>query len=480
MLNFGRLLAIGVVFFISAGVRAQTIDSMMNVYAENFPQEKIHIHFDKTVYNPGETIWFKAYLFTGADPSVISRNFFAEIFDADGNLLQRKTAPVMESSAAGSFDLPSTFAGKFLLFRAYTTYMMNFDTAFYFNRDIRILQPKTDSTISNGISGTSHIQFFPEGGDLIAGVDNFIAFAATDDHGLPVNVKGKIRDASGKDILDFSSVHDGMGKFQLSPDKADQFTAWWKDSTGIEQKTELPAVKRTGVGIKAYVSNKKVYFSVSRSPDSIPELLHLTIIAHMHQHLVYKAKINLEEINMSGGFIPVEQLPTGVLQITVFNVTNIPVAERVVFINNHEYTFPVSLNQLSKGVTRRGRNVIDVDVPDTLKSNLSIAITDAEADGESINDPGIYSTLLLAGDVRGYIHHPGYYFSRINDTVSQHLDLVMLTHGWRRFKWDQLAQKKLPQIKFPEQNYLSVRVEVLGVIPSRISKEESIDRKSVV
>ena len=73
----------------------------MNIYANNFPQEKIHIHFDKKVYNAGETIWFKAYIFTGADPSISSKNFYAELSDPDGNILQRKVYPVLESTTAG-------------------------------------------------------------------------------------------------------------------------------------------------------------------------------------------------------------------------------------------------------------------------------------------------------------------------------------------------------------------------------------------
>src|ERR1700733_10828395 len=82
---------------------AQKIDSMMKVYADNFPQEKLYVQFDKSIYNSGETIWFKAYLFSGSDPSSISKNFYAELSDADGNILQKKTAPIYEATSAGSF-----------------------------------------------------------------------------------------------------------------------------------------------------------------------------------------------------------------------------------------------------------------------------------------------------------------------------------------------------------------------------------------
>ena len=89
----------------------QMIDSMMKVYAERFPQEKVYLQFDKKAYNPGERIWYKAYLFTGFDPSPYSKNFYAELYDAYGNLILRNTAPIVESTAAGSFDLPPSFEG---------------------------------------------------------------------------------------------------------------------------------------------------------------------------------------------------------------------------------------------------------------------------------------------------------------------------------------------------------------------------------
>src|SRR6202043_1454053 len=101
--------------------------------------------------------------------------------------------------------------------------------------------------------------------------------------------------------------------------------------------------------------------------------------------------------------------------------------------------------------------------------------TDADADGIKENEDKIISRLLLTGDIKGFVYNPYYYFSQTTDSSAQYLDLVMLTHGWRRFKWDQLARGKLPVIKFPEQNYLALKVEVLGVDASKISREESLN-----
>jgi hypothetical protein len=476
MNNFRFIRAAGpvaLIFLFPMLLRAQQIDSMMNVYANNYPQEKIHVHFDKKIYGPGETIWYKAYIFAGADLSPYSKNFYTELSDADGNILQRKVAPVTESTASGNFDLPKTTRGGHLHFRAYTTWMTNFDTAFFFEKDIRIY----DKNDSGGvvIARQARLQFFPEGGDLVAGVECMVAFKSNDQFGIPVPVKGSIQDGSGKELFAFSSEHDGMGKFLLTPEKGDSLFAMWNDEKGIGHRTPLPEVKQVGAVLRCMPGNQKVLFSVARSADGGPQYKHLTIIGHMHQHLIYKAKINLEDNFMSGGTIPTSQLPSGVLQITVFDDAGLPVSERVVFVQNHDYTFSPILAVLTKNVNRRGKNILQVEVPDTLTANLSLSVTDAGADGEFPTDDNIISRLLLTGDLKGYVHDPYYYFSNESDSVTMHLDLVMMTHGWRRFKWEALTKGKLPVIKNQEQDFLSLKVEVLGVDPYKISKDETLN-----
>jgi hypothetical protein len=475
MKQFRILLETLLVALAPIALHAQKLDSMMSIYADNYPQEKVYVHFDKSVYNPGETIWFKAYVFTGAELSQSSKNFYTEISDAEGNIIQRKTAPLIESTASGSFNIPAGIKNNRLHFRAYTTWMLNFDTAFIFEKEIPVLNVARDSAIVQKPSTERYLQFFPESGDMVAGLESNIAFKASDHFGMPIDIKGVIKGADGKEILEFNTLHDGLGKFILSPDKTDVFTAYWKDDLGVEHKTELPPVKPAGVVIKLVAVDKRVFFSVARSAIDSNLYQHLTIIGHMHQHLVYKAKLNLDESFMSGGTIPVGQLPSGILQVTVFNSNDQPVAERVVFVNNHDYEFSAHLIVTSKNMVKRGRNEIEISVPDTLHTDFSIAITDAESDGDKLNDDNIISRLLLTGDIKGYVHNPYYYFSNNSDSVAQHLDLVMLTHGWRRFKWDQLVLGKTPQIKFPDQYYISTKAEVLGVDPSHIAKDESLN-----
>ncbi len=431
------------------------------------------MQFDKKAYNPGDRIWYKAYLFTGFDPSPFSKNFYAELYDAYGNLILRNTEPIIESTAIGNFDLPSSFDGTRIHIRAYTSWMLNFDTSFIYTKDLRIIGSLQDSSTHMIPSATS-LHFFPEGGELVAGIENNIAFRANDSFDLPRKVSGVLYDQSGKALLNFNSAHDGMGNFILIPDKTDVFYAVWKDEKGTEHKTDLPPVRSSGIVLRVLNSKQKLIFNVARPPESLA-YQQVVIIAHMNQQIVYKAIINLKENTISGGNIPTQQLPTGILELTVFDVNELPLAERVCFINNNNYSFDGKLTMSAKSLQKRGRNVVDVDITDTFKSKLAVAITDAEVDGNRPWDDNIISSLLLTGDLHGYVKDPYYYFQNNSDSLIRQLDLVMLTHGWRRFKWENLVNGKLPVIKHPIENYLSINAEVLGVPSSRISKDESLN-----
>jgi hypothetical protein len=463
---------IALIFLFPLVVSAQKIDSMMAVYASNYPQEKVYVQFDKNLYNPGETIYFKAYVFSGNLPSSLCKNFYTELMDADGNILQRKIAPLYEATAAGSYDIPANLKANHLHFRAYTVWMMNFDTAFMYEKDLRIINKTADTAKTTAAAQNRYLQFFPEGGDLIAGLENEVAFKANDQYGNPINIKGVLKDATGKSIAEFSPTHDGMGKFLLSPDKTDVFTAEWTDDLGNAHKTDLPLVKNSGVVLRLLPGNKKVFFSISRSEENKEAISHLVIIAHMHQYAVYRAKLNLQDNFMSGGTIPTGQLPSGVLQVTIFNENNQPVAERVIFVNNKDYELAPSIITTDKSVTRRGRNELEIVIPDTIRSNFSISVTDAIADGNKPYDDNIVSRLLLTGDIKGQVHDPYYYFMNSSDSLVNQLDLVMLTHGWRRFKWEDLAKGKEPTIKYHDQDFISAKVDVYGVDAAHIARNE--------
>ena len=451
--------------FICLGLKGytQVVDSMMGVLANQYPQQKVYVHFDKSVYRPGETIWFKAYLFAGFEPSNFSKNFFAELIDQNGTVLQRKVYPMVEASAAGNFDLLPTQNNN-VFFRAYTSWMLNSDTAFIFKRNITIVSAEANKAKQLPDVLVTQLKLFPESGDLVNEVESVVAFMATNSKGKPVKVTGDIKNSTGETITSFKAQHDGMGTFLLQPKLNETYTAFYTDEFGKQGSVALPAAKANGVVLQMNSSGNKKVFIVKRGA-SAEGLETVNIVAHMAQQIIYKAKVPLKETIVNSGAIPASALPTGILQVTVFSDRWEPLAERIVFVNNDNYKFEASLTTPITSFSKRGKNIFEINVEDTLLANMSISITDAEI-GRTSTEDNIISGLLLSGDIKGAIYNPTYYFANNADSTVKNLDLVMLTHGWRRFNWQNISRPRKPFIKYPADQPLSLIAKVFGVNPS--------------
>ena len=173
-------------------------------YNSMFTQEKVYLHFDNTGYFMGETIWFKAYVVNPMSnrPNIISRVLYVELLSPEGRILQSHKLKIENGQCAGQLSLKDLLHAGFYEVRAYTALMLNWPDAPIFSRvfpifnapeiegkemykdpfmtptpqserqpEMRIKQPKAEKL---------NIQFFPEGGNLVQGVANQVAFKATD------------------------------------------------------------------------------------------------------------------------------------------------------------------------------------------------------------------------------------------------------------------------------------------------------------
>jgi hypothetical protein len=465
-INFSLLMLISGFFSV---VHAQ-YDSVLNILDTKYPQEKLYLHFDRPYYNPGETIWFKAYIFSANLPSLISKTVYADLVDEKGNIIERKIAPSVMSSAAAAFDLPTNITSSTVYVRAYTDWMLNFDSSFIYTKAIPVIQEKPAA--AKKTVPKNFLQFFPEGGDLVQDVESRVAFKATDVHGLPYNVNGDIVDSKGKSITKFSSMHDGMGFFSIKPDGKEQYKASWKDAAGKTQQTTLPAAKKEGFVLTVTQDASDIKFLVSRPEGEIPAGAAVTIVGQMQQQLVYMAKANVSKGPTVRGAIPVEKVPAGILQLTIFSADKKPLAERIVFVNRQDFYFITDLNSPLKSFEKRKKNVIQVDVPDTIRTNLSVSITDAGINPRLEGEDDIFSSVLLTTDIKGYVHRPAYYFSNESDSVRNHLDLVMMTNGWRRFKWTDALAGKFPKTSYLPADYLTLNGKVNGLSRTDLVNKE--------
>jgi hypothetical protein len=352
---FIRLTATVLSVFILQYCTAQQIDSMMSIYDEQFPHEKIHIHFDKAAYNQEETIWYKVYLLSGSDLSGISKNIYVEWYDTTGKIIKQTVAPVYQASAKGAFELPTGYSGNFIHVKAFTRWMLNDDPAFSYERDIPVNTGAVPPVAKTPVPFQTRVELFPEGGFIVRGIPSRVAFKASNQFGNPVLVKALLLNDKNK-VLDTLKVqHDGMGMFTLASKEGENYKVNWTDASGKTGTTPVEITKTKGASMRVTTTNEKALIRVERTADAGDNFKQLNLLVHMNQTLFFKAVMKRADTVS----IPIDALPTGILQFSLFTADWIPVAERIIFVNNHLHQINAKISPPLVCLEKRGRNVID-------------------------------------------------------------------------------------------------------------------------
>ncbi|HVI47764.1 MAG TPA: MG2 domain-containing protein [Chitinophaga sp.] len=429
----------------------------LQIFNTRYPQEKVYLHLDKDYYAAGETIWFKGYVTIQGLPSIQATNLYVELLDKNNNIVQKKLFGIANAGAPGFFELPETQKAGVYQLRAYTAWMLNFDPAFSYSRTIEIFDPSKKTSIpSDSTAQDFSVQFFPEGGNLIAGAANNVAFKAIDNNGYPIEITGIVKDGKGATEATIKTIHDGMGTFEVTPNgPQDALQAVIKSAKGQSKTFTLPAAQATGATLKLYNKGARIFYQAVPANASDSSMNDMVVLAQMNNQLVYKASLNAGEGRISG-FVPVDKLPSGILQVTLFGKNGLPLAERIAFVRRSDL---LQMDVLESNVSKefRKKSTVVLRLPDTLQSSISVAITDADAVPVDKNAANIVSTMLLTSDIKGYVYNPNWYFRNEDPATLQALDLVMMTNGWRRFSWEKIANNQFPEVKYPYEQGLIVK-----------------------
>ena len=447
-------------FIIQLGF-AQQIDSVMSVYDESFPTEKIHIHFDKSVYNREETIFYKVYILSGNELTTLSKNVYVEWYDTTGRMIKQTVAPLYQSTAKGSFELSADYEGNFIHVKAYTRWMLNDDPAFAYDKELTVNNASVNPT-KKPVLFRTNVAIFPEGGFLVQGLTSRVAFKATNQFGTPVLIKGFLVNDKNKIIDTLQVKHDGMGVFSITCKPEEKYALNWSDENGRSGTTPVVITKTQGAVLSVTTTNDKALVRVERTANNTDNFKLMNILVHMNQKLYFKATLKSPDKIVQQAAIPIDEMPTGILQFSLFTSDWIPIAERIIFVNNRQHEFTAKLTTPLISLEKRGKNVLEIFVADTAFANMSVSVTDASITAPDANS--IYADLVLSSDIKGKIYNPAYYLTSDADSVTANLDLVMMTNGWRRFDWDKIKAGVLPTLKYPkETDFLKLTGKVFGM-----------------
>jgi len=543
-------------------VGINTIINKTNKVLNDYPAEKIYLHFDKPYYAVADTVWFKAYITENQNLlSGLSKIVYVDVINQRDSLIQTLKLPVVGGMANGNFPLDQTNykQGNYHI-RAYTLWMLNFDNPAYFNKtfyvgeaidkevkthitykntstdklekiDARIQfkdannkpyanknvnwQVVTSYTViakgrgttdANGyltiamsanqkaeyqlqkgelitsinttdkdiISSTFQLknaivnkdfQFFPEGGNLVAGLTNKIAFKAIKSDGLGINAKGTVTDSEGKQVATFTAQHLGMGSFNMLAEAGKTYKASVTFSDGSTQNYNLPAVTASGIGISIDNSNADNIAVKIASNDGFFEQnkgKKFYLIAQSKGVICYGAQTALSNKEYSTSILK-SKFPVGIAQFTLFAENGKPLSERIVFVQHqNNLTLALSSAATTYGVKKKVKiNVSAKKDGAPVEGNFSVAVVDENK--VPFNEDAastILTGLLLNSDVKGYIEKPNYYFNNPDAKKNAELDVLLLTQGYRSFAYTDILNNKLPKFTFlPEQG-----IEISGIL----------------
>ena len=463
-----------VAFLCVGKMNAQKIESALAKYKEHAPQEKLYVQFDNSAYLTGQTIWYKAYFMNGFQPSQLSKNFYIDWYDENGKILNTSVTPIVSSASSGHFEVPETYVGSTIHAVAYTKWMQNFDSTYYFEKPLRVVTKKGSTSFIKSDYKKTIVTFLPESGNIIANKLNVIAFKSLNNLGLPENVNGIIRNNRGDSVTSFKTQHDGMGKLQFVPMADQSYYAVWKDRVGIENKTLLPKIATSGVNLTIEPGRSNRLFRVQRTKDVPSSLQQLTLVGQMNGDILFMAKLDLSDKESITSMLPLNKMLSGILQLTVFDANEKPVCERLVFVKNEDYKLLTSITADTISTIKRSKNVFEIALEDTTYTNLSLAVTDANISEQTDNN--IVSQLLLKGELGGSIYKPAYYFSNNADSVNNHLDLVMLTNGWRRYDWSGILDNSYLNTNLIKDSiYQTLKGNIINYANRKSKKAESIN-----
>ena len=499
------------------------------------PSEKVYLHTDRSTYISGDTIWMRAHVVDGIAHVPMKQS--AYVYVALQNPFLETVSHVRlkadkDGIIYGYISLPEDLPKGQYSLCAYTRYMQNFDSEYFFKKQIsvnslmntdvrldvnqrgrvlnfRIVNPATETmtdvrncavrTVSGELfvsrqdSGYSvrvfekkdkvvlvqagnyrefvdvgddsdyDVSFLPEGGNLVSGSFNRIAFKCLNSQGQGEDIIGTLRDENDSVIISFKSLYRGMGVISFIPQKGKRYTAVCENVNGVQKSFNLP-LANDKYTMQVNQIKGKVYVKVLFSADSDHEEK-LLVVAHQRG---WPVKVGDWQKKTPGLVCNVEDFIEGVASFLLVNESGQIVSERMVFIQNaRALTGQVRSSVYSPG--KREKVILNLNVSDKWwNGDCSVSVTDNH-DVQPDSCTNLLSSLLLSSDLRGHIECPSWYFKRDgNDSIMilrrQALDALMMTQGWRKYDLSKAWARVYKEKEVPAEHSQKISGKVIRAL----------------
>ena len=435
--NLGVSLLLSLFFLTASGQSQPHIARDLEVIRAALPQDHPYMLFSKGIYETGEDMWFKAWLL---DRSLLtlsnrSRTLFLRIYDSTDSLVWNEKYPISGGRAEGHVFIGEKWNTGEYRVEGYTQSSFYADsTEAVFPQKIwvvdRIDKQEPQDTRTGLQKDNIRLGLYPEGGYLVQGIKNYVAFKATDNQGVPVPLSGWLCENRAR-ILNIESSHDGMGLLSFVPHEGVRYTVQLTNG----QEFPLPTSLRSGMVMHLeHTDRKNVVFSARQPRGSMPR--RITLSVQMRGVPCYHASGILRDSLVIS--LPMSGFPgQGIAEATLFDEQQRPIAERLFYVLPDKL-LTITARPSKEVYIRRDKGEVRIHVTDSegkpVQAEICMSIFDKAYMSQAYRET-MLSYNFLSTQICGNIHHPAYYFDRNNPDRLHALDLLLLTQGWRRYTW---------------------------------------------
>lgn len=424
---------------------AQKLDSLARIL-ENFvgdiPRTSLYVRTSKDIYESMEDLWFKTYVVDAQHQllSAIDQTLYIQlVHEKKDSVVWEEVYPIERGTASGHIYLDNALpVGNYWLC-AYSAHSLTADASSFLGvRRIKIVReaaelvrkkPAVAST--NNFPKKLQFSLLPESGLLLSEVPNRIAFKAVTEDGLPYTVSGTLFDGN-EAIGQFKSIHAGMGSFMLRPESGKRYHVRL-DTPFSDSLYALPAVRDQGMTLRLLRNTEDTLSFRIYNKGAGQQHFYFRLQTRGITRLMASAEIK-DSLDLK---LPLQNVPGGIAEATLFDHYPTPVAERLVYIKPNN-RLSVTAKVSKESYNRKSKISLQIHVADEQGRPAVAQLGAVVYDGiyhQSNNPDDILTHYLLSTQLKGAIYDPGYYFDTTKADRKQALDLLLLTQGWRSYSW---------------------------------------------
>lgn len=435
----------------NTGVADRLIEQLESLTGKN-SSDVVYLQTSKSIYETEEDVWFKGYVLDGQyfTPSPHSKILFVQLIeDQTDKVVWEKKYEIENGFVNGHLFLENKLPEGMYTLAGYSanSFARNVKE-FYAIKKIKIVKTINKKVIVNTIEKDSIVHFtsFPEGGRLVSGIQSTLGFKAVNSKGLPVDVSGTLFE-DNTPLQEFVSSHAGMGAVIFTPNSNKKYHIQLTKPALAETFPVGPIDVNGKVLSLIRNSKETLLFKISQSAALPEEKVYLRLQV---RGVVYSIATGLLQKDLLIK-IPLKDVPQGIAEVTLFNENTVPLAERLVYVNQEQkLTIKAKLDK-SNYITRESVN-LKIKVTDQsnqgVVAHLGLSVYDGLYQNKQ-DAKNIQSHFLLTSQLKGNVYNPGYYFNEQNKNREQALNLLMLTQGWRSYVWDEANVRESGTIKRP-------------------------------